>query len=454
LAGRLLDSRLAFLAGAPVAVALGYGAAMHPFLTLAAAGVAGLLLLTLVRAEALLLVLVAALPWEGVLEYPTESVSAVKLLGLLLFAAWLLRALVRAEPLRLSPALAWTGLLGFAVGLSLLLAPNPADSVFDSLRYALFIVFFFLVLQLTHSAADVRRVVRVMVLSSALAATWGLYGFVSGELDRAAGPIADANDFAYLMSCVLPLAAYLLVTERRHRVLWGTCSMLLLAATLATLSRGALVGLTALAPWAIFTRRIPVGSLLLGVAALLSMAAIGFALWAPLLEDRLAQKNSTGEKNITARQALWSAALRMSEDRPLTGVGPGRFGIEAPGYVRNNPLVLEKPVVHNSYLQVLAELGALGLFAFLGFLATSWHLLGRARRHAIAADDEDGRRLATAMQASLIVAIVAGLFLSEHLTTPFWLIGGLAAVVGGVPRAAHAALPARSTARHGVPAAA
>lgn len=447
MAGRLLDSRLAFLAGAPVAVGLGLAASMHPFLTLAVAGVASLLLLMLVRAEALLLVLVAALPWEGLLAYPTESVSAVKFLGLLLFAAWIVRALVRPEPLRVSPALAWAALLGFAVGLSLLLSPNPADGVFDSLRYALFIVFFFLVLQLTHGGRDVRRVVRVMVLSSTLAAGWGLYGFVVLGLDRAAGPIQDPNDFAYLMTCVLPLAAYLVSSERGRRLLWGTCCLLLLGATLATLSRGALVGLSALAPWAIATRRVPVGGLLLGVAALLSVAALAFAVWAPLLHDRLEEKGNISAKNVTARQALWSAALRMAEDRPLTGVGPGRFGIEAPAYVRNNPLVLEKPVVHNSYLQVMAEIGALGLFAFVAFLVSSWRLLGRARRRAVAEDDRDGRRLTTAMQASLIVAIVAGVFLSEQLTTPFWLFGALAAVVGRVPQPARLARPSREAAR-------
>ena len=49
----------------------------------------------------------------------------------------------------------------------------------------------------------------------------------------------------------------------------------------------------------------------------------------------------------------------MAADRPLIGVGPGRFGLEAPGYVRNNPIPLgDNPVVHNSYLQVLAEIGA------------------------------------------------------------------------------------------------
>ncbi len=442
--GRLLDSRLAFLAGAPVAVVLGLAASSHPFLALAVAGVALLLLLMLVRAEALLLVLVAALPWEGLLAYPTESISVVKLLGVLLFGAWVVRALVRSDPLRVSPALAWTGLLGFAVGLSLLLSPDPAEGVFDSLRYGLFIVFFFLVLQLAHSARDVRRIVRVIVLSSTLAAGWGLYGFVVIGLDRAAGPISDPNDFAYLMVCVVPLAAYLAGSDRRRRVLWGTCFVLLLSATLATLSRGALVGLAALAPWAIATRRVPIGGIVLAVAGLLSVGALAFAVWAPLLHDRLEQKNNISAKNVTARQALWSAALRMAEDRPLTGVGPGRFGIEAPAYVRNNPLVLKKPVVHNSYLSMLAETGALGLLAFAGLLGSAWRLIGRARRRAVGEDDVDGRRMATAMQASLLVAIVAGVFLSEQLTTPFWLLGALAAVVGGVPGAAPAASASRA----------
>lgn len=445
MAGRLLDSRAAFLAAAPIAIPLGYFGALYPLYVIAGVGVVILLLLAVVRVEMLLLALAAVLPWEGTLAYPTESISVVKLLGILLFLAWLLRALVRSEPLRVSPALAWAGVFGLAVGLSMLLAPDPADSVFDSLRYALFIVFFFLVLQLTNTIDDVRRVVRVVVLSCTLAAAWGLYGFIALGLQRAAGPISDPNDFAYLMSCALPLACYLLAEERRRRLLWAVCVVLLLGATLATLSRGALVGLAALAPWAIATRRVPLSGVLLGFVAALSVAALAFALWAPLLHDRLAQKGHIADKNVVARQALWSGALRMAVDRPLTGVGPGRFGIEAPGYVRNNPIVLgSNPVVHNSYLHVLAEIGVLGLVGFVGFLASSWRMLGRGRRRAIAIEDRDGARLATAMQASLLVAIIAGGFLSEQFTTPFWMIGALATVVAGVPQAVRVVVPPRA----------
>ena len=451
MAGRLLDSRLAFLAAAPIAIPLGYAAAMWPLYALAGVAIFILLLIAVVRVEGLLLVLAAVLPWEGALAYPTEAVSVVKILGVLLFGAWLLRALVRSEPLRVSPTLGWAAFFGLTVGLSLLFAPDPAESVFDALRYALFIVFFFLVLQLTHTIQDVRRIVRVVVISCTVAAAWGIYGFVTNKLERAAGPIEDPNDFAYLMSCTLPLAVYLLIEEKRRRMLWAFCCALLLGATLATLSRGALVGLAALAPWAIITRRVPLSGVLLSVVAAFSVAALAFALWAPLLQDRLAQKSNIADKNVAARQALWSGALHMAADRPITGVGPGRFGLEAPTYVRNNPIDLHEPVVHNSYLHVLAEIGVLGVIGFVGFLVSSWQLLSRGRRRAVSIGDLDGQRLASAMQASLIVAIVAGAFLSEQFTTPFWMIGALATVVAGVPQAIRVVAPPRA-ALQGAPA--
>jgi O-antigen ligase len=443
--GRLLDSRAAFLVAAPLAVPLGIAAALEPLWALVAVGVAVLIVVVVTQVEILLLLLAAALPWEGALGYPSDAVSVVKILGVLLFVAWLARALATGAPLRVSPTLAWAGVFMFAVLLSLLFSRDPAQSVFDSLRYALFVVFFFLVLQLTETIDDVRRVMRVVVLSCTTAAAVGVYGFIALDLERAAGPIADPNDFAYLMVCALPLACYLLAEEKGRRLLWGTCCLLLIAGTLATLSRGALVGLAALAPWAIMTRRVPLSGMLLGVVSVLSVGAIAFVLWAPVLHDRLSMKSHIADKNVSAREALWTGALRMSEDRPLTGVGPGRYGIEASKYVRNNPIPLPDPVVHNSYLHVLAEIGLLGFVGFVGFLISSWRLLGRGYRRAIAIGDRRGRRLATAMQASLLVAIVAGAFLSEQFTTPFWMMGALATVVAGVPQAVRVTGPSRAT---------
>jgi putative inorganic carbon (HCO3(-)) transporter len=426
------------LPAALIALPLALAAALHPLIALLALAAGLLMLLVFLRAEAVLLVLVAALPWEDALAYPSEKVTLVKLLGLLLFGAWLLRTLARNEPLRLPGVLLPVTLLGAFVALSLIVSPDPAAGLLDFLRYALYIMFFFLVVQLTETRAQVERILRVFVLSAACASIWALYQFVVLGESRAGGPISDPNDFAYVMACVLPFAAHLLATERSRRWLWGVCFVVLCAAVLATLSRGALVGLGALAVWGTVTRRIPIGGVLLGVVALLSVIAVAFLIWAPQLQDRLAGKNRIADANVASRQAFWLGAVRMAGDRPLLGVGPGRFGAEAPAYVRNSPLAIKDPVVHNSYLHVLAEIGAFGLAAFLAFLVGTWRLLARARSRAIAEDDEEGRRLTTAMQAAMVVALVSATFLSVQLTTPFWLFGALATVVAGAPRPAQA----------------
>ncbi len=130
--------------------------------------------LGLLLAEDLLLVLVAALRWEGALDWQREQLRVVKVLGLLLYVAWIVRALVRGERMRQPGELVVVLGLGKSMLLALLLSPDPADGVFDTIRYALFIVFVFLVVQLTPTRAQVRRIIAVMVLSSDDAGLWGL----------------------------------------------------------------------------------------------------------------------------------------------------------------------------------------------------------------------------------------------------------------------------------------
>ena len=309
-------------------------------------------------------------------------------------------------------------------------------------------------LQLTHTIEDVRRVVRVFVLSCTVAAGWGLYGFIALDLERAAGPIADPNDFAYLMVCALPLACYLLAEETRRRAAVGR---VLRAADRRdagdAVARRAGRPRRARAVGGAHAPHPARAACCSGIAALLSVAALAFALWAPLLNDRLSMKGRIADKNVAAREALWSGAVRMAADRPLTGVGPGRFGIESAGLRPQQPGPARREPVVAQLLPARAGRDS-ACSGLIGVRRLPRLVLApaRARREDArsASDDRDGRRLATAMQASLLVAIVAGAFLSEQLTTPFWLIGALATVVAGVPQAvarAHAAVARRAAAR-------
>jgi O-antigen ligase len=234
--------------------------------------------------------------------------------------------------------------------------------------------------------------------------------------------------------------------------------VLIIAAMLATFSRGALVGIGALLVWGILTRRVPVWALASGIAIALVVTALAFTLWKPLLNDALRQKTHIAQQNTESREALWAAALKLAERHPLTGVGPGQFPKEALPLLRNDPINLarvniSKSVTHNSYLEILSENGIPALLLFIAYLATAWGLLRRVQSDAILRRDVDERRLATALQASFVIAIVSGTFLSEELTAPFWMLGGLAVVLArdvgrvrasGIVGRAHAAISALS----------
>jgi putative inorganic carbon (hco3(-)) transporter len=428
--------RVVFAPVLALAAGIGYLCARAPLLTLAAAGAAALLAFVVLQVQIVLLVLVAALPWEGLLQYPSATFSAVKLLGLLIVAAYVFRMLRSDDEIRFPPTLLPVLLLAVTIGLSFLASPEQSVGIAKVLRYVLFITFFFLVAQLASTVEAATRVLRVIVLSGAAAATWGIVAFVTGSLDRAGGPISDPNDFAFLMATLVPLCGYLFVQERRLRWLWGPAGVLLIASVFATLSRGALVGLAALFVWAVFTRRIPLTGVLLSIITVSSVLLLAFTFWSPLINDRIERKGKIADKNVASREAFWKAAVTMSADHPVLGVGPGRFGEESARYIRDNPIVLPNPVVHNSYLEILAENGIFALGFFLAFLAVTWRLLTRAMRRAKEEGDIERRRLATALQATMVVVLVSSFFLSAQVQIPFWLIGGLATAVAVTGEAA------------------
>jgi putative inorganic carbon (HCO3(-)) transporter len=391
------------------------------------------------HADALLLVLVAALPWEGSLAWPTPQLNVVKLLGLLLLLAWVLRVLVDRDrvvaPAALVPAL----LVAMASLLALAVSPDPADGVLAVTRLALSVTFLLLVVQLVRTREQVRRVLEVFVAAAAAAALYGLYEFVLRGRDRAGGPIDDPNDFAFLLACTLPIAIWLAGSAPARRRVWQACAAMVGVGVVATLSRGALVGLLAVGVWGLLTRQLSAATIVRVVLVVLGVGLATSVLWGPQLQERLDAKDRVATENVSSRLALWGGALDMWADHPVLGVGPGRYGTEARTYVRGDPLALRDPLAHNAYLEALAETGAVGLAALLAFVATTWDLLARASRQAIADHDAEGAGLAAAMHGSLVVAVTAALFLSVTLSTPFWLVGALAvatahAAPAGSPR--------------------
>jgi putative inorganic carbon (hco3(-)) transporter len=390
----------------------------------------------LTRPELVLLAMVAALPWENMLHYPSAQLSTVKGIGAAVMVAYLVRLCGdRRKIVHLPPLLAIVTGLGLWVGVTLALSTDPGAGMQKLLRWTLFLTFFFLVIQLVDGRREIDRVLKVFALSVGAAGAYTIFLFLGGKHGyRAAGPLEDPNDLAYMMACTLPIAAYLIKAEPRRRLLWGACFVLAAGAMLATFSRGALVGIGALVLWGIVTRRIPLRVILVGLLTGLALVTVAFTVWKPFLDDALAQKEHIADHNVEAREARWSAALQLAEGSPVVGVGTGLYPVKAMPILRESDsslptIEVPQTVAHNTYLEILAENGVPGLALFLAYLVMVWLLLRRAERLAAAARDERLRWLVTALQSSFVIAVVAAIFLSEELTSPFWLLGAVTVVL-------------------------
>ena len=422
----------AALTGAAVALAT----AVSPLLTVLILLMVIGCVIVVTRPELVLLVMVAALPWENKLNWPSPTLSMTKGIGAVVFLAYVLRmARSPRRKIHLPLTLGVVVALFCWIELSVIASPDPMADVQKALRYALFFFFFFLLLQLVEGRTGVERVIRWFSTSVAFAAVYGIWNFVAGGVvSRAAGPLRDANDFAYLLACTLPLVAYLIQTDRRRRLWWAFCFMVILGAMLATFSRGALVGIGVLVVWGVATRRVSLMAVAAGLATAGVVVLLALTLWKPVIDTAFQQKQHIANQNAGSRLSYWVAALKLTARRPLTGVGPDRFRVEAPPLIENNPLAGDiVTVTHNTYLDILSEEGVPALLLFVLYIVLSWRQMRALERRAIREGDLDGRRLAVALQAAMVVATISATFLSEQLTSPFWLLPAMALVLARVP---------------------
>lgn len=128
----------------------------------------------------------------------------------------------------------------------------------------------------------------------------------------------------------------------------------------------------------------------------------------------------------TERVALWYGGVAMFRDHPVFGVGPGQYSSAVPLYTdgigRGG-----QPDAHNSFVEVLAETGAVGLLLFCWMLvvAFGYSYQVAASRNARAWVRGAGRGIF----AGLCAMIVVSLLNSRHDLTLLYVVFGLACCV-------------------------
>jgi len=221
-----------------------------------------------------------------------------------------------------------------------------------------------------------------------------LYAIAHG---RAVGTFVLPGELAAYLVVFIPIA-FALARIARQRALRGLAwagTIVGVVTLAATVSRAGWMGFAAACAFGLATSR--------GMRRSKAFAA-GAAIVAGLIAVALFFNARHDPSEDYTRIAIWQAAIQVIDRFPLTGVGPFDFSRIYP-FVRVPDGDVSAFHAHSLYLTFFAELGILGLSAFLWNLWT----LAKALRERIPNAAPAGRTLALAAAAGLVGVAVQGL---------------------------------------------
>ena len=280
--------------------------------------------------------------------------------------------------------------------------------------------------------------VLIGVVSNGLSSSASAIDTATRQEGRLQGGSGDPNILAAGIVPAIALAAALAsgVRTLSMRVGLGLAIAILGLGLAATESRGGLIAMVIALFAAVAVAKGRRGAIVVLAALSLGGAAIWFVNTPSGLE-RITSFDGGGN----GRSDLWNVGWDMANDHPINGVGLSNYQDRAADYVRRPreiqfvELIAEKPhVAHNTYLQLWAETGLVGLFLFLGVSAAAMRAALRAGREFDVLGDVPMATLARAVFVGIVAILAASVFLTNGHDSRLWLLFGLSAALLALAR--------------------
>lgn len=265
---------------------------------------------------------------------------------------------------------------------------------------------------------------------------------------RATGLFGQPNELGAFAAVLVVLGTGLLFSApgRLIRPLAGVSVLVASAALVASLSRGAWVGLAlglavlvALVP--AVRRPVVLGLLAVVVCAVSARVALPEQPMASVVADRVFSLTAGSANPYDHRPAIWAEAWRQVQQRPVLGAGPGGYPVLAAR--RPSQVTTVAPYhAHGLVLTLAAEQGVIGVLALAAAVGAGVVAVGRTVRgertwrtpDRLGTHRSDGtRELLAGTAAGMTVVLGQGLldYLLRNpvLVTVLWLLVGLLATL-------------------------
>ena len=244
------------------------------------------------------------------------------------------------------------------------------------------ILFFFVLVDALNSERRFRNFLYILFLSATLLGVDGIYQYFTHKdfirhrpiifENRIYTTFPSPNDFGCYLVAVIPFliaAFFTKISFKVDRFLLAGLFVLLFTCLVMTVSRGAWFAFMASALFlGVWIYSIGVFFLLLTLFIIITQP-----FYPPLIKERLGSlffgfdATNVGDPGSVERKIFWQTGWNMFKSSPWIGLGLGTFMFNFERFVPKT-YRFGPAYAHNCYLQILSELGLIGLVSFLAIL--------------------------------------------------------------------------------------
>lgn len=319
-------------------------------------------------------------------------------------------------------------------------APDPGRAAAGAGYWWIAVATYVVVASTLTSTRDVRLVAFAFVLGSVISVVLGLLG-IGGPDDplRAAltkgrlfGGGGDPNyQAAGFLAAMFLAAALMAVVPRRFRIVLALSLGLTVIGFFATESRGGLLALG----FATLVALLLLPGHRRRILTMVMVGGLGLVVWVLAQPHALKRITDFGGGG-SGRSDLWTVAVRIFGNHPLVGVGDANFPVVEPhfvlqpGTIKQVRLVVEAhDVIHNTYLQLMTELGLVGLAGFLVVVVLALRRSWLAARIFEGIGQHNYADLARAVLIGSIGMLAAIFFINDGNDPRLWVLFALGSVL-------------------------
>jgi len=258
-----------------------------------------------------------------------------------------------------------------------------------------------------------------------VAVGYGFYTFfiqpslVARVLRRVSGGGTDPNFFALSAVSFLPLPFLFIFEEKKlwRKIFWLTIFLLMIGGILSSLSRAGILGLAFVL--LLLGHKMRKHRVWFWLATGIILALI-FLLPGQLWE-RMQTLSSVGrDDSLRWRYKLAVGAWELFWAHPITGIGVGNFILFSFRWIDRHQ------VAHNTYLEMLAELGVFGLIVFSLLLWITFRYIRESYQSFRKSGQTRMATIGEGLEIGFWGFLFVAAFLSLHYEYMFWVFLGFA----------------------------